>query len=80
MIFNRKLYNKIDMGSQKQFGKNLREVRTQAELTQQQVANKAKTHVNYYARIERGEENPSYDTLEKIMKALGIKSKEVMPF
>lgn len=68
------------MASQKQFGKNIRIVRTKMDLTQQQVADKAKMHVNYYARIERGEENPSFDTLEKIIKALGIKSKEVMPF
>jgi len=68
------------MGSQAQFGKNIRIVRTKAGLTQQQIADKAKMHVNYYARIERGEENPSFDTLEKIIKALGIKSKEVMPF
>lgn len=55
-------------------------VRTKIGLTQQQVADKAKMHVNYYARIERGEENPSFDTIEKITKALGVKSKEVMPF
>jgi transcriptional regulator with XRE-family HTH domain len=68
------------MGSQKQFGKNIRNVRDKAGLTQQQVADKAKMHVNYYARIERGEENPSFETLEKIIKALDIKSKDVMPF
>lgn len=68
------------MGSQKQFGKNIRIVRNKTGLTQQQVADKAKMHVNYYARIERGEENPSFETLEKIIKALDIKSKDVMPF
>ena len=68
------------MGSQEQFGKNIRIVRNKIGLTQQQVADKGKMHVNYYARIERGEENPSFETLEKIIKALGIKSKEVMPF
>ena len=35
---------------------------------------------NYYARIERGEENPSYEVLEKIIKALKVKSSEVFPF
>lgn len=68
------------MGTQVQFGNNIKKARIKAGFTQQQVADKAGMHVNYYARIERGEENPSYDTLEKIMKALGIKSKEVMPF
>lgn len=68
------------MGSQIQFGKNLKKARVAARLTQQQVADKAKMHVNYYARIERGEENPSYESLEKIIKALGVKSVEVLPF
>ncbi len=68
------------MGSQIQFGKNIKKARAEAGLTQQQVADKASTHVNYYARIERGEENPSYETLEKIIKALGIKARDVFPF
>ncbi len=69
-----------DMSSQKQFGQNLRKVRNQIGLTQKQVANKAKMHVNYYARIERGEENPSYEAIEKIITALGVKSSAVLPF
>lgn len=68
------------MGSQKQFGQNIKSARNKSGLTQQQVADKAKMHVNYYARIERGEENPSYESLEKIIKALGVKSVEVLPF
>ena len=68
------------MGSQKQFGKNIRIARNKTKLTQQQIADKAGVHVNYYARIERGEENPSYEALEKIIKALGIKSSGVLPF
>ena len=57
------------MGSQKQFGQNIKIARSKSGLTQQQVADKAKMHVNYYARIERGGENPSYEALEKIVKA-----------
>ncbi len=68
------------MASQQKFGQNLRVARKKANLTQQQIADKAKMHVNYYARIERGGENPSYEALEKIIKALGIKSSEVLPF
>ncbi len=68
------------MGSQIKFGKNIRIVRSKMGLTQKQVADKAKMHVNYYARIERGEENPSYEALEKIIKALEVKSSEVLPF
>lgn len=72
-------YN-TSMGSQEKFGHNLRLARKKADLTQQQVAEKAKLHTNYYARVERGEENPSYEVLEKIIKALKIKSSDVFPF
>ncbi|MCB9826716.1 helix-turn-helix transcriptional regulator [Candidatus Nomurabacteria bacterium] len=68
------------MGSQTQFGKNIRKARTAAGMTQKQVAEKAGLHVNYIARIERGEENPSYEAIEKIIKALKVKSAEVLPF
>jgi len=68
------------MGTQKKFGQNIRKARTKAGLTQEQLAEQAGLHTNYYARVERGEENPSYETIEKIIKALGIKSSEVLPF
>jgi transcriptional regulator with XRE-family HTH domain len=68
------------MASQQKFGQNLKLARKKANLTQQQIADKANMHVNYYARIERGGENPSYEALEKIIKALCIKSSEVLPF
>ena len=58
----------------KELGEKLRGVREKAKLTQQDVADAAGIHVNYYARIERGEENPSYDKLQNIKKALNIKS------
>ena len=68
------------MGSQVKFGKNIKKARNDAGLTQKQVADKSGIHVNYYARIERGEENPSYEVLEKIIKTIGIKSSKVLPF
>lgn len=68
------------MGTQEKFGQNLRKARTKAGLTQEQLAERAGLHVNYYARVERGEENPTYQTIEKIVKALNVKSSTVMPF
>lgn len=72
-------YNQL-MGSQIKFGQNIRIARNKTGFTQKQIADRAGVHVNYYARIERGEENPSYEALEKIIKALGVKSSEVLPF
>lgn len=63
--------------ARKALGEKLRKAREAAKLTQQEVATKAGVHVNYYARIERGEENPSYTKLQSIMKVLGIKFLDV---
>lgn len=68
------------MGSQDQLGKNLKKARSKAKLTQVEVADKAGIHVNYYARIERGEVNPSVEILEAVAKALKVKSSDILPF
>lgn len=60
--------------ARKELGEKLRKAREAAKLTQQQVADAADVHVNFYARIERGEENPSFEKLQSVMKVLGIKS------
>jgi len=70
----------MNMSTQEKFGQNIRKARTKAGLTQEQLAERADLHTNYYARVERGEENPSYETIEKIVKALKVKSSAVMPF
>jgi len=64
--------------ARKELGEKLRAVREKKELTQAEVAEKAEVHVNYYARIERGEENPSFEKLQGIMKALGLKSLDIL--
>jgi len=64
--------------SRKELGGKLRRVREQLGLTQAEVAQHADVHVNYYARIERGEENPSFEKLQSIMKVLKIKSLDLL--
>lgn len=67
------------MGTQK-LGKNIKKARLKAGLTQAQVAEKAGIHVNYFARIERGEElNPSYEVLKEIVKVLKMDLTEIFP-
>ena len=63
-----------------QISKLLKEFREKADLTQTEVAKKAGLHPNAYAKIERGERLPNLDTLQKICKALGVKSSDVLPF
>lgn len=58
----------------------IKEIRLKKGLTQAAVAKIADADTNYYAKIERGEATPSMNMLEKIIKALGAKSSDVLPF
>lgn len=55
-----------------ELGKVFKEAREKAKLTQAEVAKKAGIHVNYYARIERGEPESRGIIINKIAKALNI--------
>ena len=70
----------IDPESQEEFGKNLREIREQKKLSQEEVAKAIGISVTYYAGIERGEENPTFAVIRHICKALKVKSSDVLPF
>lgn len=61
-------------------GKKLKDARKKLGLKQSEVAEKADISVNYYARIERNEENPTLETLERVLKALKLKSSDVLSF
>ncbi|MFH0863714.1 MAG: helix-turn-helix transcriptional regulator [Candidatus Gottesmanbacteria bacterium] len=65
------------MGSQEEIAEKLKKARKDARLTQVQVAEKANVSVNYYARIERGEVNPSLETLKDLMGILKIKTLKI---
>lgn len=60
------------MGSQEDIGKKIKEIRQRSEMTQLEVAEKAGIHVNYYARIERGEIVPSWKILDKLAKIFKV--------
>lgn len=60
--------------------KRLRAIRIDRDLTQAQVADKAKMSANYYAKIERGEIRPSINIYERIAKALKVTAAEIFPF
>lgn len=61
-------------------GNKLRIARKKLKLKQSEVAKKAEISMNYYARIERDEENPTLETVEKIFKALKVKSADILSF
>lgn len=61
-------------------GLNIRRIREKKGLTQDDVANEAGFNPDYYPRIERGEANITLGTLYKVLKALKIKSSDILPF
>ena len=60
--------------------KNLQTVRKQQGLTQLEVAKKVGTTDNYYAKVERGDVMPSVKMLERLARALSVKSSDILPF
>jgi len=68
------------MNSKSRIRKSLKSARIKAKLTQKQLAEKLGLNTNFYARIERGEENPSLETLKKLTKILKIKSSDILSF
>lgn len=68
------------MPPKSKIGKNLKRLRKDKKITQVQLAYKAGISSNYYARIERDEENPSLEILKEISKALKVKSSEILDF
>jgi transcriptional regulator with XRE-family HTH domain len=66
--------------SPQKIGRKLKEARLKLGLRQADVAKKADVSVNYYARIERDEENPTLETLKGILKVLKVKSSDVLSF
>lgn len=65
------------MSAQKTAGQILREARLDKDLTQVEVATKAGIHPNTYAKIERGENKPSSESIKKLIKVLGIESSKI---
>ena len=80
MIYTIVMNVEANKQSQKKLGANLRKIRVDKKLSQEEVANAVGISVTYYAGIERGEENPTYAVIESICKALKVKSSQILPF
>jgi transcriptional regulator with XRE-family HTH domain len=63
-----------------QIARRLKVVRQDKQLTQLQVAQKADINDNYYAKLEQAVSTPSLKMLQKIVKALGVHSSDILPF
>lgn len=62
----------------KKMGENLRRLRLKNKLSQGGLAKKLNVDRAYISNIENGRMNPTLSTLEKISKALGISSSELL--
>jgi transcriptional regulator with XRE-family HTH domain len=61
-----------------QLGKNLKEIRLQAGLSQEQIADISSLHRTYIGSVERGERNISLENIVLIAKALKISPSKLL--
>lgn len=57
---------------------NLRRIRTQKNISQEQLALQANVDRSYVGRLERSQENPTIDMLEKLASALDVAVEELL--
>jgi len=62
------------------FGARLRQLRREADLTQEQLASAAGVSVDFLSLVERGINAPSFENLEKLARALGVTVRELFDF
>ena len=60
------------------FGPRLKELREKAGLTQKEVGEKVGVSTNTVARLERGENTPSWPTVVALAQALGVSCEDFM--
>jgi len=66
------------MEIRQQFGKRVKELRTEKELSQESLANLAELDRTYIPSIEKGERNVSLEVIQKLSKAFEIKISELL--
>jgi transcriptional regulator with XRE-family HTH domain len=60
----------VGQNARQRFSQNVRKLRIEQGLSQEELAELASLHRNYVGGVERGERNISVDNMEKIAKAL----------
>ena len=64
----------------KEFGKNLKKIRTSKNLSQEALANASDVSLAQITRIERGIVNPTLCTIKSLAIGLEIKTNELFDF
>ena len=60
------------------FGKKLKEIRLEKDLTQEELAEKVGIHATYVGKLESGKNNPSLMMIYKFSCALKVKLKDLL--
>ena len=55
------------------FGKAVRRRRRELDISQEELAERSGLHRTYISSVERGERNPTLESIEQFAKALNIK-------
>lgn len=63
-----------------EIGRKLERVRRKKDLKQVEIAVQAGLHPSYYGKIERGLVNFSMEKFYRIIRALSVKSSDILPF
>ena len=65
---------------QKQFGRHLKRLRRDRQMTQAQLAKALDLSTSYVSNLERGVNSPSFVTVEKLARVLSVKVKDLFSF
>ena len=60
------------------FGKKVREIRLKKKMSQGDLAKILGVHPNYISGIERGQENMSLRSIERLTRALGVSIEQLL--
>jgi XRE family transcriptional regulator, regulator of sulfur utilization len=63
---------------QSALGQAIRELRTERGLTQEALASEAEMHPTWISRLESGQHDPAWSTVQRISEALGVSMRELV--
>lgn len=78
IVINSLLCIVMSSAIQKRFGKRVRQLRHERDISQEKLGELAKVHRTYVGMIERGEKNITLTNIEKFAKALKVDIKSLL--
>lgn len=68
------------MEESNQFGRKLKKIRLNRNLSQEELAFQCNMQASHIGQLERGQKNPTLDTLKKISSGLDMSLSELLSF